>query len=455
MRSRYRVLIGVVLAFALIAAACGDDDSADTTAAAPATEAPATTQPPATEAPATTQAPETTTTTMPAEETTTTTTLAPIPRADADLVIWADDTRTPIFEQFGAEFAAATGITVAVQEIPAIEEIDDRVIQAGPAGEGPDIFISANDVLGGLVANGAVAQLDLSTVVDDFAAGAVAAFTFEGQTYGLPYATENVALIRNTDLVPDAPATFEELETIALGLVADGTVDVPLAVQQGEGAPYHNFPLFTSFGGYVFGETADGAYDTSDVGIGSEAGLAAAEAFAAWGESGLMDWDVTYDIMLESFGNGTAPFAITGPWAVPSFENVNFVVEPIPPIQGNEPRPFIGVQGIMVSSFAENPLFANTFVLDFLASQDVQQAFYDADPRGPTHLGVLASIGATDPNAAGFAASGANGIPIPNIAAMNSVWAPWTSAYQLILTGQDDAVAAFQNAADQIANAVG
>jgi arabinogalactan oligomer/maltooligosaccharide transport system substrate-binding protein len=370
-------------------------------------------------------------------------------------VIWADDTRTPIFEQFGADFAAANGITVAVQEIPAIEEIDDRVIQAGPAGEGPDIFISANDVLGGLVANGAVAQLDLSTVADDFAPGAVSAFTFEGQTYGLPYATENIALIRNTDLVPDAPATFEELEQVALDLLAAGTVEVPLAVQQGDGAPYHDFPLFTSFGGYVFGETAEGGYDTTDIGLDSDGGLAAAEAFAAWGESGLINWDVSYDIMLESFGNGTAPFAITGPWAVPSFENVNFVVEPIPPIAGNEPRPFIGVQGIMVSAFAENPLFANTFVLEFLADQDVQQAFYDADPRGPTHLGVLDAIGATDPNAAGFAASGANGIPIPNIPEMGSVWTPWTDAYQLILTGGADAVEAFQNAADQIRNAIG
>jgi branched-chain amino acid transport system substrate-binding protein len=52
---RYRYVLAVLAAFALIAAACGDDDSADTTAAAteaPATEAPAT-EAPATEAPAT------------------------------------------------------------------------------------------------------------------------------------------------------------------------------------------------------------------------------------------------------------------------------------------------------------------------------------------------------------------------------------------------------------------
>jgi maltose-binding protein MalE len=376
-----------------------------------------------------------------------------IVRADADLVIWADDTRTPIFEEFAQQYAADTGITVAVQEIPAIEEIDDRVGERAPRGEGPDIFISANDVLGGLVADGLVEPLDLTTVAGDFAQGAIDAFTFEGLTYALPYAVENVALIRNTDLVPEAPATFEDLEQVALQLVADGEAEVPLAIQQGGGAPYHNFPLFTAFGGYVFGENEDGSFNFDDIGIASEAGLAAAEAFAAWGESGLMDWDITYDLMLEKFGDGSAPFAITGPWAVPSFEDVNFVVEPIPPIAGNEPRPFIGVQGIMVSAFSESKLFATDFILSFLATQEAQQQFFDADPRGPSHLGVLAEVEAVDPNLAGFAASGANGLPIPSVAEMGSVWTPWQDAYQIILTG-GDAAEAFTNAAEQIVTAI-
>ncbi len=46
--------------------------------------------------------------------------------------------------------------------------------------------------------------------------------SYEGQLYGVPYAIENIALLRNIDLVPEAPATFEELETIALGLVESG-----------------------------------------------------------------------------------------------------------------------------------------------------------------------------------------------------------------------------------------
>jgi arabinogalactan oligomer/maltooligosaccharide transport system substrate-binding protein len=451
MRGRKTTIALVLLALAVLVAGCGDDEAGTTTTAAvetTTTAAPTTT----TAAPTTTTTEaETTTTTVPAETTTTTMLIV---REDADLVIWADDTRTPIFEEFAQQYAAENGITVAVQEIPAIEEIDDRVAERAPLGEGPDIFISANDVLGGLVADGLVEPLDLTSVAGDYAQGAIDAFTFGGLTYALPYAIENVALIRNTDLVPEAPATFEELEEIALGLVESGAAEIPLAVQAGGGAPYHYFPLYSSFGGYVFGTNADGSFNFEDIGLASEAGLASAEAFAAWGESGLLDWDITYDIMLEKFGDGSAPFAITGPWALPSFEGVNYVVEPIPPVQGGETRPFIGVQGIMVSAFSEAKLFATDFVLSFLATEEAQQAFFDADPRGPSHLGVLARVQETDPNLAGFAAAGADGVPIPSVSEMGAVWTPWQDAYQIIVTGAGDAREAFQNAAEQIATAI-
>jgi len=451
MRGRKTTIIGVLLAFVLLIAGCGDDEAETTTTVAPETTTTAAeTTTTAAEETTTTAAEETTTTA--AEETTTTTML--IVREDADLVIWADDTRTPIFEAFAQQYAADNGITVAVQEIPAIEEIDDRVGERAPLGEGPDIFISANDVLGGLVADGLVEPLDLTSVADDFAQGAIDAFTFGGLAYALPYATESVALIRNTDLVPEAPATFEELEEIALGLVASGEAEIPLAVQAGSGAPYHYFPLYSAFGGYVFGTNADGSFNFADIGFASEAGLAAADAFAAWGASGLLDWDITYDIMLEKFGDGSAPFAITGPWALPSFEGVNFVVEPIPPVQGGEARPFIGVQGIMVSAFSEAKLFATDFILSFLATEEAQQAFFDADPRGPSHLAVLARVQETDPNLGGFAASAANGVPIPSVAEMGAVWTPWQDAYQIIVTGAGDAREAFQNAAEQIVTAI-
>lgn len=442
MRTKRLSWFALLVALAMIMAACGGDEATETTDTTATVET------------TTTTAAEETTTTTVAEETTTTvtdgtTTTVPLVRADADLVIWADDTRAPAITPFAEQFGEENGITVAVQELP-FGDIRDRLVTAGPAGEGPDIIIGAHDWLGQLVAAGVVAPLDISAVQDQFSEAAVTAFNYGGQIYGLPYAVENIALIRNTDLVPDAPATFEDLVATAKQLLDEGTVTVPLALQEnGNGDPFHNYPIVTALGGYVFGVNDDGSYNPDDLGLDSPGGLAAAEYFAQLSADGIVNVDVTYDIMTESFGSGQAPFAITGPWALEQFEAVNYVVEPIPPVQGGEPRPFIGVQGFMVSSFAENALFAQTFVLDFMATQDAQIALFEAGGRPPAHLAAFDEVAADDPNIAGFGEAGANGYPMPAIPEMGSVWQAWTDAYQIIFTG-GDAEQAFTDAASQI-----
>lgn len=441
MRHKRTVWLALIAAFALVLAACGDSAGDTTTTAeevTTTTEAPAAT---------TTTAEETTETTAPAASTTTTT--EPLVRADADLVIWADDTRAPVIQTFADEFATENGVTVAVQEL-GFGDIRDRLITAAPAGEGPDIIIGAHDWLGGLVSAGVVAPLDIGPVEGDLAAASVQAFNYEGQIYGLPYAVENIALIRNIDLVPDTPATFEDMVDTALALQADGTVTLPLALQEnGNGDPFHNYPIVTSLGGYVFGLNADGSYNADDIGIDSPGGLEAAKYFGELSDQGVISIDTLYDVMIETFSTGQAPFAITGPWAVGSFSDINYVVEPIPSLGGGEPQPFIGVQGFMVSQFAENPLIASTFVLDFMATQEAQEALFGAGGRPPAHVAAFDAVAADNPDVKGFGEAGQNGYPMPAIPEMGSVWQAWTDAYELIFTGSDPEQA-FKDAAEQI-----
>ncbi|MEA1903403.1 MAG: extracellular solute-binding protein [Actinomycetota bacterium] len=444
MRSKRTVWLALLAALAMVLAACSPSDAGDTTTtegeATVTTEAPAAT---------TTTEAEVTETTAAGEDTTTTT--EAIVRADADLVIWADDTRAPVIQAFADDFAAAQGITVAVQEL-GFGDIRDRLITAAPAGEGPDVIIGAHDWLGGLVAAGVVAPLDIAAVEGDFATAAVSAFNYEGQIYGLPYAIENIALIRNVDLVPDSPATFEDMVDTALALQTDGTITLPLALQEnGNGDPFHNYPIVTSLGGYVFGLNADGSYNPDDIGIDSEGGLAAAVYFGELSDQGVISIDTLYDVMIESFSTGAAPFAITGPWALGSFDEagVNYVVEAIPSVGGGEPQPFIGVQGFMVSQFAENPLIASTFVIDYMATQEAQEALFGAGGRPPAHTAAFDVVAAADPNIKGFGEAGQNGYPMPAIPQMGAVWQAWTDAYELIFTGSDP-VEAFTNAAEQI-----
>ncbi len=435
-----RRLIAFAAVAALVGAACGSDDTSSSSTG----DTTATTATETTDATATTDAVTETT-----EATTETTEYQAPPRGDADLVIWADDTRAPVLEPIAAAFSEAEGVNVQVVEVP-FDEIRDQLSIAGPAGEGPDIVTGAHDWLGELVSNGVVAPIDLGPDAALYAPVAIEAFTYDGALYGVPYAIENIALIRNTDLVPDAPATFEELEATALALKADGTVDVPLAVQQDPADPYHNYPLFSAMGGYVFGQNEDGTYNADDVGIDSPGGLAAAQKFADWSNEGLISKDVSYDIMNESFSTGKAPFAITGPWAVGGFTDagINYVVEPIPPVEGGTPEVFVGVQGFMQSAFSENPDLATTFMVDYLGTEEVQLALFEAGGRPPAMLSAYDQV-SSDPLIQGFGAAGQQGTPLPAIPAMSSVWDSWTDAYSLIFTGTDP-TQAFTDAAAQI-----
>jgi arabinogalactan oligomer / maltooligosaccharide transport system substrate-binding protein len=375
-----------------------------------------------------------------------------VTRADADLVIWADDTRTPVIEPFAEEFGEQEGLEVVVQEVD-YEGLRDRLVTAAPAGEGPDVIIGAHDWLGELVTNGVLEPIDLAGVEGEYADVAIQAFTYDGQTYGLPYATENIALIRNTEHVPDEPATWEEVVETALELQEDGTVERGLVIQARD--VYHHYPFVTGHGGYVFGMEEDGTYDPSDVGIDSEGGLAAAESIGEWVENGLLNPDVDYDVMINTFGAGDAAFAITGPWAVAEADRgfqatgVEYEITPMPPVEGETPQPFVGVQGFMVSAFAENPLVAQTFILDYMGTEEAQLALFEAGRRPPALQSAFDQV-SEDPDIAGFGESGLNGVPMPAIPEMASVWSAWEDAYALIYEQQGEPSENFSNAAEQI-----
>jgi arabinogalactan oligomer / maltooligosaccharide transport system substrate-binding protein len=377
-------------------------------------------------------------------------------RADADLVIWADDTRTPIIQAIGDQFAEEQGITVAVQQLD-FGQIRDSLVTQGPAGEGPDIIIGAHDWLGQLVTNAALAPIELGDRVDEFVSVGLEAFTYDGNLYGLPYALENVALFRNTTLAPEQPADFEDMAQTGLALVESGDADLPFALQVGpDGDPYHFYPLFTSFGSSVFAINADGTYDASELLVDSDEGLAFAEALADLADRGVLNADLTFDLAKEAFAEGRAPYTISGPWNVADYQDagIDFVVEEIPSLGGQTAAPFVGVQGFMISAYAENPLFANDFVLNYLGSDEIARQLFDSGQRPPALLSVAEEV-ADDPIIAGFSLVGANGQPMPSIPAMAAVWADWGTAERDIIVGVDDPAERMRQAGQLIREAIG
>lgn len=365
---------------------------------------------------------------------------------DEALIIWADAGRAPILEELGEDFEAEFGVAVVVQELE-FGDIRDQMKVAAPAGEGPDIIIGAHDWLGELAVNGLLAELDLGDVAEEFLPAALAAFTYDGVLYGLPYATENVAFVRNTELVPEAPETWDDVKTISEALIADGKSQYGYIIQDND--PYHFFPIQTAFGGYVFGLTEEG-YDATDVGIDSEGSLAAAEWLESMVSESLMPDGVDYDVMHSLFGSGDAAMIITGPWAIPQIQDfgVEFEVSGIPEGPGGVAKPFLGVQGFMISAFSEKQLLAEAFLLDYVATEETMASLYSADPRPPAFLAVRESL--DDEIMNGFVDAGTEGLAMPAIPEMSAVWTAWGNAMELVRTGQLGADEAFSDAGEQI-----
>ncbi len=365
---------------------------------------------------------------------------------DDSLTIWADDTRAPILEELGAQFEEEFGIPVLVHEL-GFGDIRDQFKTAAPAGEGPDMIIGAHDWLGELAVNGLLAEINVSDVADQFLPASLAAFVYEGVQYGLPYAAENVAFLRNTELVPDNPETWDDVRAVSEQLVADGVSQYGFIMFDNN--PYHFFPVQTAFGGYVFGLTDEG-YDASDVGIDSDGSIAAAAYLEAYGSDGLMPSGIDYDVMHTMFETGDAAMIITGPWAIPRIEEsgVSFEVAGIPSGPGGAGQPFLGVQGFMVSAFSENKILAEAFLFDYIATLETMQSLYSADPRPPAMLEARADL--EDEIMLGFVAAGSDGLAMPAIPEMSSVWSAWGNAMELVRTGESSAADAFGNAGEQI-----
>ncbi|GFJ91231.1 hypothetical protein Prum_048730 [Phytohabitans rumicis] len=186
---------------------------------------------------------------------------SPAAKTGGKLVIWADPKRTVALKPFADKFGQENGVTVEVQEIA--DEQQTTFVTASQQGSGPDVMVGAHDWIGNLVQNGAIDPVQLSAAQKGaFAEIALKAVTFNGQVYGVPYAMENLALIRNTDLAPTAPASVEELVATGKRLKAEKKATEILCLQVGQnGDAYHLYPLYTSAGGYLFGTTSTGDYD--------------------------------------------------------------------------------------------------------------------------------------------------------------------------------------------------
>ena len=358
------------------------------------------------------------------------------------LVIWADDKRSATLKPFAEKFGQANGVTVEVQAVS--KDLQTNFVTASQQGSGPDVVVGAHDWIGNLVQNGAIEPVQLSAAQKGgFNEIAIKATTFNGQLYGVPYAMENVALIRNTELAPEAPKTIEDLVAAGKKLQAEKKVSEILCVQVGQnGDSYHVYPFYTSGGGYLFGTTANGDYDPKDLGVGKPGSIAAFEKIKALGEkgAGAFKRSITGENYSATFTSKKCAYMISGPWAITDVKkaNIKYDISPVPGFAGGkEAQPFVGVQAFYVAAKGKNKALAQEFVANYTTQPDLAVALYNAEPRPPALTAALDQVKGNDPDLAKFLEAGKNGHVLPAIPAMAAIWDPFGKAEAAIIGGAD------------------
>ena len=377
-------------------------------------------------------------------------------RANADLVIWCDNDRYPILKKYADQFASQNGITAAVQ---VSTDVRAQFTTAAKVGKGPDVIIGAHDWLGQFVQDGTVQPVPLDpNVATQFAATAIAATKFNGQTWGVPYAIENLGLVRNTDLVPNAPTTVDELLAAGDKVVKAGKAKQAFVFQVSTaGDAYYFYPWLHAYGGGIFGLKPNGDYDPSKIIVNNAGSIKGATEVQKLAQMKLLSTSIDYNASNAMFQKGEVPFIITGPWSIAAFKSagIKYGISNLPtPPGGGTMTPFLGIQMFYIAKAAKNVAFAQEFVTQTMTNKDVQIALYEVGQRPPALTAAYDEVAASNPDIKAWFEAGKGALPMPNIPAMNAVWAPLGLAEADIVAGKAQPTARLNSCAQQIAKAI-
>jgi len=328
----------------------------------------------------TTSPPIVTTPTTPA--TTPTTAVVDLPPAAGPLLVWvgSEALAEAVVAQADA-YTAATGVEVFVITVfsepdndrgflDALLESPDTILVPGseepPEGfdRAPDIFIGPHTWLTELAEAGLAEPVDLPGGLPE---GAVAAVTLRGFTIAVPVALDSVVQFRNPDLMPEAPGDLSDLQCPA---------DLACLLMPGDGDPDIHYPFLVGVGGYLFGGDAEFGFAADDVGVDSSEAIASAAILQGLVEGGAVATAADRADARTRFAAGEAALIWDGAAAIGDLDSA--VIEPLPTISLNPPISVVRVTAAWVNPAGSFKTEAAEFALQYLGGVEGSTAIAGA-----------------------------------------------------------------------------
>ena len=379
-----------------------------------------------------------------------------VAQAATELVVWhayRGDEKAAFEKVVGMYNAKRKDVIVRTLAVP-YDAYADKITASVPRGKGPDVFIFAQDRLGGWVEAGQTIE-PIDFFVDDavtaqFVPGMMPAMTYRDTIYGLPLNYKSIAMIYNTALVKTPPKTTGELVKLAKGLTNAASGRFGLAYE------YSNFffhaALMNAYGGQVF---APGPKPVID----SPQNVAAAKTMLKWyKQDGVLPADPSSTLIASLFNEGKAAIVFSGPWFLGEVQDkVKYAIAPLPTVDeaGGKPlRPWLTVEGVYVSAGSQHKEAAYGFA-EFLVSAEAALVLAVEGGQLPTNKAVYADPRVTkNPTLQGFRKQLDTAVPMPNYAEMTLMWSPVTTAMNKIVKGSATPEVAFKEAQATVTDSI-
>lgn len=314
-------------------------------------------------------------------------------KMDATITVLVPDWGVPSDEML-EDFKAQTGITVNV-ETAGWDDIKQKVsIASAGSNAAADVFEVDWSWVGEFQAAGWLDPVEFSDeIVKDIKS--LEYFKVEDAYYSLPFINDYRVALLNTEMAGDEdPATYDDLNALLLKAKEDGKIEYPI-----------QFPLSaeekttTSF--MTLAYTRNGLFFNEDGTANEDSIRDAFEVLDYQLENGLIDPAETSRPGIDTFrgiSGGEGAFLI-GPTSFiarvdnPEASEVVGQVKSImlPGKDGKATSTLAFTEALGVSSFSENKEAAHKFI-EYMASPEAQEKFYDSQGVIPTRYSVIEKI---------------------------------------------------------------
>ncbi len=326
------------------------------------------------------------------------------------------------------------------------DDLRGKFETAAATGGGPTVLVGAADWGPALYDAELIADVSALTTEEFLRTinpAALGAVKYRDALIGLPQSIKGVVMFRNTSIIAEAPATYDDLVAAAQAATSEDVVGANL-----EYGFFFSAAHLHGVGGLLMDEKGDPLFN-------DEKGVEWLNLLNSFKDAGPTEYYTDNDVNL--FKAGKAGIILDGTWNMAGLAEAigaeNLAVDPWPAYgeeEGAHLSGYVQTQNIYLGANAEgDDRDAGWAFMEFFLSLEGQAAM-----AGVGHIPSVVGVEVTDPLMLQAVEAFAAGTAFPVIPEMGAYWGPMDTALQMVFDEGADPAEVLQTAFDSITAAI-